>query len=170
MASPPSHVQALLPDPVALKLTLVQHQDDGSVLINVTVAGFSARCPECEHPSSSIHSRYRRALKDLPWQGSSVMICLEVRRFRCATQDCTRLTFAEPLPLVASRYARQTKRLSETVRLIGYVLGGEAGARLSQRLGMHTSPDTVLRRIKNGPSTPVESVRVVGVDDLAWRK
>jgi transposase len=54
--------------------------------------------------------------------------------------------------------------------LIGYVLGGEAGARLSQRLGMHTSPDTVLRRIKNGPSTPVKSVRVVGVDDWAWRK
>ncbi len=170
MASPPSHVQALLPDPVALQLTLVQHQDESSVLITAMAAGFSARCPECEHPSFSIHSRYSRALKDLPWQGSSVQIRLEVRRFRCATQDCTRITFAEPLPLVASRYARQTKRLSETVRLIGYVLGGEAGARLSQRLGMHTSPDTVLRRIKNGPSTPVKGVRVVGVDDWAWRK
>src|SRR4051794_23626542 len=101
MASPPSHVQALLPDSAALKLTLVQHQDDSRVLINVTAAGFSALCPECEHPSSSIHSRYFRALKDLPWQGSSVLIRLEVRRFRCATQDCTRITFGEPLPLVA---------------------------------------------------------------------
>lgn len=170
MASPPSHVQALLPDPVSLKLTLVQQQDESSVLIAVTAAGCLARCPECEHPSSSIHSRYFRTLKDLPWQGSSARIRLEVRRFRCATQDCTRITFAEPLPLVATRYARQTKRLSETVRLIGYVLGGEAGARLSQRLGMHTSPDTVLRRIMNAPTHPVKSVRVVGVDDWAWRK
>ena len=170
MASPPGHVQALLPDPASLRLTLVQQQDESSVLMNVAAAGFSARCPECAHPSSSIHSRYSRALRDLPWQGSSVQIRLQVRRFRCATEDCTRITFAEPLPLVASRYARQTKRLSETVRLIGYVLGGEAGARLSQRLGMHTSPDTVLRRVKNAPSTPVKGVRVVGVDDWAWQK
>jgi transposase len=60
--------------------------------------------------------------------------------------------------------------LSETIRLIGYVLGGEAGARLSERLGMKTSPDTVLRRLKLAPSVPVQGVKAVGVDDWAWRK
>lgn len=72
--------------------------------------------------------------------------------------------------MVSPRYGRQTSRLSETIRLIGYVLGGEAGARLSDRLGMGTSPDTVLRRLKQGPSVPVQGARVVGVDDWAWRK
>jgi hypothetical protein len=44
MASPPSHVQALLPDPVSLKLKFVQNQDEGRVLIVVAGAGSSARC------------------------------------------------------------------------------------------------------------------------------
>jgi transposase len=99
-----------------------------------------------------------------------VELRLDVRRFRCRARDCPRVTFAETLPLVSPRYGRQTSRLSETIRLIGYVLGGEAGARLSDRLGMGTSPDTVLRRLKFGPSVPIQGVKVVGVDDWAWRK
>jgi len=71
---------------------------------------------------------------------------------------------------VSPKYGRQTSRLSETIRLIGYVLGGQAGARLAERLGMGTSPDTVLRRLKFGPSVPVQGVKAVGVDDWAWRK
>jgi transposase len=60
--------------------------------------------------------------------------------------------------------------LSETVRLIGYVLGGEAGARLSKRLGMVTSADSVLRKLKVGPSVEARGARAIGVDDWAWRK
>ncbi len=86
------------------------------------------------------------------------------------SRDCSRVTFTEVLPLVSPRYGRQTSRLSETIRLVGYVLGGEAGARLAERLGMRISPDTVLRRLKLGPSVPVPGVKAVGVDDWAWRK
>jgi transposase len=60
--------------------------------------------------------------------------------------------------------------LAETIRLIGYALGGEAGARLTERLGMRTSPDTVLRKLKSGPSATIRGARVVGIDDWAWRK
>ena len=35
---------------------------------------------------------------------------------------------------------------------------------------MQTSPDTVLRKLKSGPSAPVHGARVVGIDDWAWRK
>jgi transposase len=35
---------------------------------------------------------------------------------------------------------------------------------------MATSPDTVLRKLKAGPTTEVRVARVVGVDDWAWRK
>ena len=76
----------------------------------------------------------------------------------------------ESLPLVCRRYGRQASRLSETIRLIGYVLGGEAGSRLSGRLGMKTSPDTVLRKITLGPSVSVSGVKAIGVDDWAWRQ
>lgn len=148
MPSPPSQVQALLPDPFCLKLNSVEHQDGGRVLIAVAACRSVAYCPACHLVSHSLHSRYSRALHDLPWQGSTVEIRLDVRRFRCRTHDCPRVTFAENLPVVSPKYGRQTSRLSETIRLIGYVLGGEAGARLSRRLGMATSPDTVLRRLK----------------------
>jgi transposase len=55
--------------------------------------------------------------------------------------------------------------------MIGYMLGGEPGARLAVRLGMEISPDTVLRRIKLGSVTaPATSPEVLGIDDWAWRK
>jgi len=170
MASPPSHVQSLLPDPSCLQLNSVEQQQGGRVLITAAASSSAAYCPACHHASHSVHSRYSRVLRDLPWQGSTVDLRLDIRRFRCRARDCPRVTFAEALPLVCPRYGRQTSRLSETIRAIGYVLGGEAGARLSERLGMGTSPDTVLRRLKLGPSVPIRGVKAVGVDDWAWRK
>jgi transposase len=129
-----------------------------------------AYCPACHHASHSLHSRYSRVLRDLPWQGSPVELRLHVRRFRCRARDCPRVTFSEMLPTVSPRYGRQTCRLSETIRLIGYVLGGEAGARLPERLGVRTSPDTVLRKLKFGPFVSIQGARAVGVDDWPWRK
>lgn len=76
----------------------------------------------------------------------------------------------ERFPLVADYRGRQTLRLSETVRLIGYMLGGEPGSRLADRLGMEVSADTVLRRVKQGPVLLPSRASVVGVDDWAWRK
>jgi hypothetical protein len=67
-----------------------------------------------------------------------VELRIELRRFRCRSRDCARKTFVERLPRVLGIHARQTARLSETIRLIGYALGGEAGARLAQRLGVET--------------------------------
>ena len=131
MASPPSHVQSLLPDPSCLQLNSVEQQHGSRVLITAAASSSVALCPACHHASHSLHSRYSRILRDLPWQGSTVDLRLDVRRFRCRAWDCPRVTFAEALPQVCPRYGRQTSRLSETIRLIGYVLGGEAGARLS---------------------------------------
>lgn len=55
--------------------------------------------------------------------------------------------------------------------LVGYALGGLPATRLLERLGITSSPDTVLRRIK-APSCKRKQpeVRVLGVDDWAWRK
>ena len=170
MASPPSHVQALLPDTSCLKLTSVKQDAGGPVLILAAAASSVAYCPSCHTATHSLHSNYVRILRDLPWQGAAAEIRLSARRFRCRSPDCPCVTFAEELPSVSPRYGRQTSRFAETIRLVGYVLGGEAGARLSARLGMQTSPDTVLRRVKAGPSPSVRAVRAVGIDDWAWRK
>ena len=55
--------------------------------------------------------------------------------------------------------------------MVGYVLGGLPGSRLLDRLGIPNSADTILRRVKTrmrGQEAP--PVRVLGVDDWAWRK
>jgi len=61
--------------------------------------------------------------------------------------------------------------LNKVVGLVGYALGGLPACRLLQRLGVSISRDTVLRRVKarnRGRREP--KVRVLGVDDWAWRK
>src|SRR5271169_1487029 len=103
MASPPSRVQVLLPDSSCLKLNSVEHRDGGRVLIAAAACGSVAYRPACHHASYSLHSRYSRVLHDLPWQGSTVELRLGVRRFRCRSHDCPRITFVEALPTVAAR-------------------------------------------------------------------
>ena len=52
---------------------------------------------------------------------------------------------------------------------IGMALGGEPGARLSQRLAMPISGDTVLRLIRRR-KTGLPPPPVVGIDNSAWRR
>jgi transposase len=55
-------------------------------------------------------------------------------------------------------------------RAIGFALGGEPGSRLAERLDMPTSPDTLLRRVRQAVDEPIPSPRYVGIDDWAIRK
>jgi transposase len=51
------------------------------------------------------------------------------------------------------------------------VLGGEPGARLAERLSIPVSSDTLLRLVRRTEhSNPGPAVRVLGVDDWAWRR
>jgi transposase len=130
----------------------------------------TATCPLCGHSSARPHSRYVRRLADLPSHDRPVRLRLEVRRFFCANAACRRRIFAERLPAVAAAHARTTVRLDRAHCNIGLALGGEAGARLAARLAMPTSADTLLRRIRRAPLPRRPAVRVLGVDDWAWRK
>jgi hypothetical protein len=67
--------------------------------------------------------------------------------------------------------ARESRRLSEVLGRVGYALGGLPGARRLGHLGITSSADTVLRRVKAQARKRTRSrVRVLGVDDWAWRK
>ena len=68
-----------------------------------------------------------------------------------------------------ARKARRSDRLAEAQTDIGMVLGGEPGARLSRRLAMPVSGDTVLRLIRRRGTVPAPP-RVVGIDDWGWRR
>lgn len=169
MAFAKSHSQSVLPNPRSLVLETIE-QSESHFLLSVHVEQVPC-CPECGQRSRSYHSSYVRRLQDLPWQGLTVQILLRVRRFRCRNRGCPRKVFTERVEGIPS-YLRQTSRLAEIVRVVGYAAGGLPGARLLARLSIRTSDDTVLRRVKT-PAPPADhsnSIEVLGVDDWAWRK
>jgi transposase len=50
-------------------------------------------------------------------------------------------------------------------------LGGEAGCRLAEQLGIHSSADTILRALSQAASSEsAGDVKILGVDDWAWRR
>lgn len=159
----------LLPDPAHIRPVYLCATSDQITVVACSKAT-EARCPLCNHPSQRVHSRYTRTLADLPWQGIALQIQLTVRRFFCPTENCERRIFAERLPELTAPYARRTSRLSETLELVGFALGGEAGERLLAGLHILTSPDTILRLVRRAPFADQEAPRVLGVDDFAFRR
>jgi transposase len=60
--------------------------------------------------------------------------------------------------------------MEDALRLIGSLLGGEAGSRATRRLAMRTSPDTLIRRVRAAVKLCAPTPRVLGVDDFAFRR
>ncbi|MGA3093209.1 MAG: ISL3 family transposase [Terriglobales bacterium] len=132
----------------------------------------SALCPDCGVTSHSRHSRYWRKLRDLPPQGASVTLKVQMGRWRCPSRRCSRQIFTERVADVLLPHSQQTNRLSQVHRLVGRALGGRSGQRLLNRLSMPSSRHTRLRQVIKGTrgSAGQDAIRVVGVDDWAWRK
>ena len=140
-------------------------------MISAVGDGFGV-CPDCGTQSLHRHGWHERHLQDLPAQGAGVTVKLRIQRWQCRFKACKRQTFAEQLPEIAAPLARRTRRAAELVHLFGHGVGGRPGERLMKRIGMPTSDDTILRCLKRqAKARHVETgVRVLGVDDWAWRK
>src|ERR1041385_1103809 len=136
----------LLPNPDCFHLENIACSDN-TLTISLTSVQSGVPCPVCGYASGRIHSHYQRTLADLPWNQTAVRIHVYARKFFCDQPNCKRRIFTEPLPELAERYARKTMRLNEALYLIGYALGGEAGARVAMGLGYAVSADTLLHRI-----------------------
>ncbi|HEY0778936.1 MAG TPA: transposase family protein [Gemmatirosa sp.] len=127
-------------------------------------------CPLCGTPATRVQSTYGRTLADLPWQGVRVHLRATVRRFFCDAAGCPRRIFAERLPETAARYARRTCRAATLLEGLGFALGGRAGARLADALGVASAPGTVLGAVRAAPAPDPPTPRVLGVDDWALRR
>jgi transposase len=161
--------QPLLPDLPGFSIEQITIAR-GVIIVLAHSQTMSGRCSDCTHLSSRIHSHYQHKLADLPWSGRTVRLLVQVHRFFCKQLTCPRKTFAEPLPTLASRYARRTIRLREVLERLGLALRGEQASRMTEVLGMRCSPETLLRLLRRLPDDPIEPPRVVSLDDWAWRK
>lgn len=159
----------LLRAPVGSRL--VRTDFDGLTLtLGIVATAPNASCPVCGHETGRVHSHYTRCLAEEPVLGHRVRLRMTLRRFLCPSSGCPRRIFVEPLHDFAARYARTTTRLAQTHRAIGSALGGEAGARLAETTAVPTSPDTLLRRVKQAGAQSSGAPRLVGIDDWAWCK
>ncbi len=139
-------------------------------LLVYVISSSKACCPLCDMQASRVHSRYTRRVADLPCAGRHVTLLLTVRKFFCSNPNCLRKIFAEQFPDLVPSYARLTTRLREALVALGLATCGEVASRLAPRLGMQVAPTTLLRRVRAVPVAPAGKVRVLGVDDFAWKK
>jgi transposase len=144
--------------------------DDLTLTLGIATTAPNASCPVCGHETWRVHSRYDRHLAEEPILGHRVCLVMTVRRFSCSGSGCPRRIFTEPLDGFAAKHARTTRRLAQTHLDIGSALGGEAGARLAGKTAVPTSPDTLLRRVKQAAAQSSGTPKFVGIDDWAWCK
>ena len=109
-----------------------------------------------------------RHLEERPILEQRLVLAVQMHRFKCASAECPRRTFAETISSLAGRHQRRTRSQARALQALGHALGGEPAARLARALGLRTSADTVLRQLRR---TAVRrrrpKPRVVGIDDWA---
>lgn len=158
----------LLPENVPLS---TQQVVIGEMLsVTLRSEGPTAACPSCGQASQRVHSRYQRRPSDLPVSGRPVRLTIEVRRFFCDQAGCPRKTFAEQMPALVRPYAQRTQRLQLALQELGLTSGGEAGARLGRKWGLLTSPDSLLRLVRQAQPPAKQTAKVVGIDDWAYKR
>jgi len=162
-------VSTLSADPEAIRIVSFISESDSVTIIAHTSRAFG-ECPQCKDHSYSLHSNYVRQVADLPWHGVAIRLELRTKKFRCRNELCRRKVFCERLPKVVESYGRKTVRLQELFGVLAFVSGGEAGSETANQLGLKISGDTLLRRIRRTFNLSTQPVKVLGVDDFAFRR
>jgi len=160
---------SLLSLPEGMLIEQIQITENG-VIVAVVATSSTSCCPLCSEPSSSIHCHYRRTLRDVPCAGRRVQLFLTVRKFSCRNPLCERKVFTERLPAFVEPWARMTIRYCEQITSIGLATCGKGGVRLAARLGIHTTRQTILRRIMELPDTPAGVILFLGIDDFSFQR
>jgi transposase len=156
--------------PNTLNLRIDQVIIDDTVTMALRSELLTAVCPSCGQGASRVHSRYKRKPRDLPVSGRPVCLIIEVRRFFCDNTCCPRKTFAEQLPALLRSHAQSTVRLQLALQQLGLALGGKAGARLGNQLGLPGSPDSLLRLVQQAEAPAEPSAKIIGIDDWAYKR
>ena len=146
--------------------------DEGDkAVIAVRASGSVGLCPSCGTVSRRVHSRYGRHVTDLPLSGRIVQLLVIARRFRCDAVLCGRQIFTERFSEgVLAPSARRTARLDSIVHHLGLALGGRPAAGFAKRLMLPVSKDTLLRVVRRRSRPRSDPLRVIGIDDWAWRR
>ncbi len=141
---------------------------ESSFSVEAASSSRRAQCPKCSHGSVRRHGQYRRQLRAEPCMGRMVNLSVQVRRFKCVNPQCSRTTFVEQIEAIAPANQRRTVGLTSAWCAMAQALGGSAAARLSAKLGMPASRETLLRLLRRMDENVTTAPPVViGIDDWA---
>ena len=155
--------------PSTLTVDSIERRAEG-LIISLHATTSTVFCPRCGTAGSRIHSRYTRTISDPTVVGQRLILKLLVRKWVCPLASCPQRIFAEPFVGVVRRYARMTDRLIKALQSIGVTTNGEDGANLASSLAIPTTAKTLIRRVFELPLPRNGPVRIVGIDEWAWKK
>ncbi|GAA3021356.1 ISL3 family transposase [Streptomyces fulvorobeus] len=158
----------LFPHLSALLVEEIERRPD-RVVLRTRARAATAVC-RCGQGSTRVHGRFVRKLRDVVMGGLDVVIEFCIRCFRCENSSCPAVTFAEQITGLTTPHSRQTLLLRGVLTQIGLALAGRAGARLASAVGITVGKDTLLRLVRALPEPEVSEVRVLDIDDFAFRK
>jgi transposase len=160
----------ILPHSVKLKANSCIYQM-GSLMISARTSQVSSKCPLCNKRSGRIHSKYFRALADLPISGSIVKIKFVSRKYFCDNKICSRKIFTERFSEEIVPYSRRMTRSIELTSKMALELGGNKGAGISKFIAVPVSSSTIVRIIKRLPNKEQTITSgIIGIDDWAFKK
>jgi hypothetical protein len=94
-------------------LVIEDVEDAGEVVwVRARTRGGAVACPGCGTKTARVHGYHGRTVADVPVGDRRVVVCVRVRRMRCAALGCAVQTFREQVPGVLDRYQRRTARLT----------------------------------------------------------
>lgn len=163
------NVKPVLDLPVGFHLVGLEKRND-VLTVTLVLTQVSPCCPLCGRAARRVHSCYTRRVADLPCGGQAIRLLIQVRKYFCEETTCPRKIFAERLSPFVDPFARVSKRLFQIVQILGLATGGRLGVRVTDRVGIQTSRQTILRRIMALTTEPVGQVPQIGIDDFAFRR
>ena len=157
----------ILPDHFQL---MVHYVGETNIHIGMVATQTVGCCPDCQMPTHKVHGFYRRTLADLPICGKAVSLRLQLRKFFCRNDNCTRKIFAQTLPACFAPCTRRLNRVERPLQAISLQTGARPAARICALIGQSVSHSTLLRISHKTPVQPQSTPKRVGVDDFALRK
>ena len=94
---------------------------------------------------------------------------LTVRKFKCRNDNCKRKVFTEQNDNILP-YARRTDRVTRLLSDIAIEMSTGTGRMLSEKLFINVSRSTLTRLAHQQIIPQIKKLKVVGVDDWAFRK
>lgn len=143
----------------------------GTLTIQASSAQHASICPVCGFLSDRRHSKYIRAVIDLPASGYQVKVFILSGKYFCDNALCYRKIFTERFSEEINPYCRRFNRCRELLSNLALELGGNKGAAISRLSSLPVSASTILRIIKrqNLPQVKLSS-GIIGIDDWAFKK